>query len=347
MVSLNSYVDRGKAVVATAQRRAPWFDHLARAASRYKRDSGDRLAAALTYYAFLSVFPLLLLALSVLGYVLARDPDLQVRALATLGKNFPGVYDGLQENLDRAMERRRAAGLVGLAGLLWAGLGWLGAMRDSLRLMWHHDLGTGNLAQKKAVDLATMLGLGVTLGLSVLITGVFAGSASWVLNRMGLVDHGLPTTIVTALVAFAIGVLADVALFAFLFTRLPRIDRPRRTVLRGALFAAVGFGVLKFAGRFYIAHFISAGSKVFGTFAVVAGLLVWINLFSRFVLYAAAWTVTAPYNDDASPSGTSSPEAAKAAGLSDAQVQAIGEPGVDAGSVLTKEPAADARSAPA
>jgi len=286
---------------------------------------------------------LMLLALSVLGYVLSRDPVLQVKALRAMSGYFPGVYDGLESNLNELLLRRRSAGVIGLAGLLWAGLGWLDAMRDSLRLMWHHDLDAGNIAKKKAVDVATLLGLGVTIGLSLTITGVFAASARWVLGRIRLGEHGVPTMIAAGAVAFVVGILADVALFGYLFTRLPRIRRPRRTVLRGALFAAVGFGFLKFAGRFYIAHFVSQGSKVFGTFAVLAGLLVWINLFSRFVLFAAAWTVTGPYNDDVLPSGTSSTGAAKAAGLSEAQVEAICEPGVESAAVLGKEPLAGAK----
>ena len=342
MVSLSALLDPPRRTLAAARRRMPWLDHLVRAGARYRRDSGDRLAAALSYYAFLSFFPLLLLALSVMGYLLARDPAMQQRWLAAVGGYLPGVYGGLQSNLDAALQSRQAAGLIGLVGLAWAGLGWLDAMRDSLRLMWHHDTGMGNVVRKKVVDLATLLGLGLTGAASLLVTGVFGSSAGWALDRVGLSGSGLPTRIAVKLLAFCVGVGADTALFAYLFTRLPRLGRPLRTVLRGAVFAAFGFGIMKIAGSSYIAHFVSRGSRVFGTFAVVAGLLVWINIVSRFVLYAAAWTVTAPYNDDALPSGTSSPAAALAAGLSPTQARAISEPGVPAGSVLSKEPVAGA-----
>jgi membrane protein len=338
MMSLSAVLDPPRRFVASSRQRAPWLDHLIRAAGRYRRDNGDRLAASLTYYAFLSFFPLLLLALSVMGFLFARDPGLQARWLKTLSDYLPGVYADLEQNFNAVLLSRRTAGVIGLVGLAWAGLGWLDAMRDALRLMWHHDVGMGNIARKKALDLVTLLGLGLTIGLSLVITGGFAASAGWALDRVGISGGGFVATAAAAVVAFAIGVVADTALFAYLFTRLPRLDRPLRTVARGAVFAAVGFGILKIAGRSYMAHFVTQGSKVFGTFAVIAGLLVWINLVSRFVLYAAAWTVTAPYDDDAMPSGTSSPAAARAAGLSEAQEQAIQEPGVPAGSVLTKEP---------
>lgn len=338
MVSINSVLDPPRRGLAYAERRLPWFDHLVRAGSRYRKDNGDRLAASLTYYAFLSFFPLMLLVISIMGFVLVGNPDLQARWLKTISDYLPGVYDGLASNLKLALDRRKSAGLIGIVGLLWAGLGWLDAMRDSLRIMWHHDTSMGNIAVKKAVDLATLIGLGLTIALSLLVTGVFAASAGWTMDQVGLQGHGLPTKATAFAVAFGVGVLADTALFVFLFTRLPKLVRPRRTVIRGALFAAVGFGLLKIAGRFYIAHFVARGSRVFGTFAVIAGLLVWINIVSRFALYAAAWTVTAPYDDDAMPSGTSSPGAAAAAGLSQAQAQAIAEPGVPAGSVLSKEP---------
>lgn len=337
MVSLSSVLEPPRKALASARRRTPALDHLVRAGARYRKDNGDRLAASLSYYGFLSFFPLILLALSVIGYVLAHDPAMRDRWLHPMSANLPGIYGGLETNLASVLQRRQAAGIVGLVGLAWAGLGWLDAMRDSLRLMWHHDLGMGNIARKKAVDLVTLLGLGVTIVLSLLITGGFAASSGWALERVGLSGTGWPATAAAGALAFLIGVVADTALFGYLFTRLPRLDRPLRTVVRGALFGAVGFGILKVVGRSYIAHFVTQGSKVFGTFAVIAGLLVWINLVSRFVLYAAAWTVTAPYDDDALPSGTSSPAAARAAGLTQAQAQAIAEPGVPAGSVLSKE----------
>lgn len=324
--------------VDAARSRSAWLDHLVQAGARYQRDAGDRLAASITYYAFLSFFPLMLLALSLLAFLVDRDPALRAQLLETLNSNLPGVYEGITDSVNAAVESRRSIGVIGILGLLWAGLGWLDALRESLRVMWHHDIGMGNIAKKKAVDVVTLLLLGATLVLSLLVTGGLSASASWVLGRIGLYGHSNVAIIATTLLGFLIGVITDTALFGFFFTRLPRIGEPFRRIARGALFAAVGFGLLKFAGRYYVANFMQRGGRAFGVFAVVAGLLIWMNLVARFTLYAAAWTVTAAYADDVLPSGTSSPAAAVAAGLTEAQSEAIQQDGVSADSLLSKQP---------
>ena len=88
---------------------------------------------------------------------------------------------------------------------------------------------------------------------------------------------------------------------------------PFRRVLRGALLAAVLFEVLKRVGAIYIDR--TTENPLYGIFAVVVGLLVWINLVSRLFLLCAAWTVTAPYDSDVEPSGTANAEAAREAGI--------------------------------
>ena len=80
----------GEAVIAAQRRRRPWFDHLARAGGRYQRVHGDLLAAGVTYYAFLGLFPVLLLAASVVGLILAGDALLQQELFDAILETFPG-----------------------------------------------------------------------------------------------------------------------------------------------------------------------------------------------------------------------------------------------------------------
>jgi membrane protein len=270
-----------------------WLDHLFRAAARYKEDCGDRLAAAVTYYGFLSLFPLLLLGVSVLGFVLAGDPLTSREVVDAMQRSLPGVGEVVSENLASVTEHRRGAGLIGLAGLTWSGLGWVSAFRESLRAVWHQDQVRVNIAKRKLLDLLTLAGLGLTLLVSLGV--VAAGSALFA------------GTLVGPVVSLALGLVADTLLFGYLFTRLPRSNRPLRRVLRGALFGAAGFALLKGVGTFYVARTVTSGAEVYGTFAVVVGLLVWINLASRFTLFAAAWTVTGERDSDVRPSGTAEP----------------------------------------
>ena len=100
-----------------------------------------------------------------------------------------------------------------------------------------------------------------------------------------------------------------------MFTRLPRVKTPVIRVLRAAVFGAVGFEILKFIGAFYVARTTSKGEATYGTFAVVVGLLLFLNLISRLILLTAAFAVTAPYDSDVAPSGTADREQARKAGI--------------------------------
>ena len=298
---------------ATAVRRKrPFVDHLIRAFGRYQADGGDRLAASVTFFGFLSFFPLLALSFSILGFVLHGNEG----ALETVGREvesfFPGLIGEGGISLDEVASSRKAAGLVGLAGLLFAGLGWIDALREAIRSVWHQNVKAGNFVKKKIVDILILAGLGVTLLASLAVSTVAGAATSAVLELVGIEDNPAAGVLVTVL-GIALALLTDVVMVLYLFIRLPRVQTPWRRVVKGALFAAVGFEILKFVGQFYIAR--TTANPVYGTVAIAVGLLVWINLVVRFLLFSAAWTVTGPFDSDIPPSGTSSPENARKAGI--------------------------------
>jgi membrane protein len=100
-----------------------------------------------------------------------------------------------------------------------------------------------------------------------------------------------------------------------MFTRLPRVSTPFRKIVKSAVFGAIGFEVIKFAGAFYVARTTTKGEATYGAFAVVVGLLLFLNLISRWILLTAAFAVTKPYDSDALPSGTATKEQARKAGI--------------------------------
>src|ERR1700712_912939 len=281
-------IDAVQSGVTTVRERRPFLDHFIRAFSRYQSDAGDRLAASVTYFGFLSFFPLIALAFSVAGFVVDAYPDAQRQLAEQINTFLPGLADKL--DVTTLGQAKVATGLVGLVGLLFAGLGWIDALREAIRTMWHHNVQAGNVVVKKLVDIAVLVGLGLTLLASVVVTGV----------ALRVVGIGL-------------AVLVDFAVFIYLFTRLPRLSTPFRRVFKGALLGAVGLEILKVVGSLLVSR--TTNNPVYGAFAVVVGLLIWINLVSRFVLFTAAWTVTAPYDTDVPPSGTADPESARKAGI--------------------------------
>ena len=299
------------ALLQRARDARPALDHVVRAYQRYTADAGDRQAAAVTFFGFLSFFPVLALAASLLSYFLG---DAAVGEVVDQVNSYaPGLATqlGLQDILS-SNTKAGAAGLLGLVGLLYSGLGWVDALREAVRTMWHHNVQEGNLLVKKAKDVVILVGLGLTVVLSVAVsaaTGAFTGVA---LHLVGLQDTFLALA-VAKVVGIALGLLASTALFLYLFLRLPRVAAPFRRVLRGALLAAVLFEVLKRVGAIYIER--TTHNPLYGAFAVIVGLLVWINIVSRVLLLCAAWTVTAPYDSDVPPSGTADAETAREAGI--------------------------------
>jgi membrane protein len=231
--------------------------------------------------------------MSVLGFALHRDPDLQARIVTSIGESLPGVGAVLTDNLAKVQEHRQSTGVIGLAGLLLAGFGGIDAIRASLRVMWHQDPRVGNIVRTKLQDLVTLAGLGATLLASFGVTAVGAGLLG---GRLGGVADRV--------VALLFGLAADTALFVYLFRRLPRIAWPWRRVLRGALFGAVGFTVLKLLATSYVGRTTTRSTELYGALGAVIGVLVGINLIARLVMFTAAWTVTEPGSDDVLPSAT-------------------------------------------
>jgi membrane protein len=300
-----------KVLFTRAREKRPAFDHVVRAASRYQADTGDRLAAAVTFFGFLSFFPLLAATASLLAVV---APDTAATTVAQQVDSFsPGLAEQL--GLEETLRNNTAVGLTGLfslAGLLYAGLGWVDALREALRTMWHQNVKAGNIVKKKLTDVVVLAGLGATLLFSVVVSAAAGAFSDVALGLVGLEGRLVARVLVTG-VGTALALFTSTLLFLYLFIRLPKVETPWRRILRGAVLAAVLFEVLKRLGAIYIQG--TTENPLYGAFAVVVGLLVWINLVSRMLLFCAAWTVTAPYNSDVRPSGTADPEQAQKAGI--------------------------------
>lgn len=265
--------------------------HVVRAYSRYTADAGDRLAAAVTFFAFLSFFPLVALAFGLAGYAAAVDEHARQQVLQAMSTIFPGLIGKGpgRIDVDALATARATTTAIGIAGLLYSGLGWVDALREAIGAMWREKVDAGNLVKRKARDVLVLGVLGATLLLSLAVTAVGASATSWLLGQLGASD-GWAANAALKVVATVLAVAADTGVFLFVFVRLPRVAVPWRRAVRGAVFAAVGYELLKIVGSVYVAH--TTRNPVYGTFAVVVGLLVWINLVSRFLLFSVAWTAT-------------------------------------------------------
>lgn len=258
--------------------------------ARYQADGGDRLAAGVTYFGFLSFFPLVALAFAVLGYVVAGDSALQRDVERSLSSYLPGLIgNGPHQISVRDVAATKAgAGVVGLVGLLVAGLGWIAALRQSIRIIWHEDPKDAGFLRSKLRDLTALLVIGVGVLSSVAVSAAATAVTDQLLRWVGLSAAGVGA-VLTPVLAVLVGIAVDTLVLAYLFTLVPRTPGGWRRVWRGALLGAVALEVLKLIGTFLVAR--TTSNPLYGTFAVVVGLLVWINVISRVLMLAACWTV--------------------------------------------------------
>ncbi|MET7332369.1 YihY/virulence factor BrkB family protein [Nonomuraea sp. NPDC005650] len=278
----------GRGKVTRWRERRPALDHGIRAVRRYQFQSGDLLAGAVTYFAFLSFFPLVALAYAVLGFAVATSETTRKALEQAIAERLPGI--ATQLNLDAIGGAREAAGIIGLLGLLYAGLGALDALRQALREMSMTTASPPGFLMGKVRDLVSIVLIGVTMIASVLVAG-FATTATDKVMEFVFGSESALATWVLRLAGVAASVAADWLLFLILLGWVDRPARSFRLIAKGALLGAIGFGVLKQAATLLLGHTLS--NPVYGTFAVIVGLLIWINFSARLVLYVAAWTATA------------------------------------------------------
>ncbi|TMR98043.1 YihY/virulence factor BrkB family protein [Nonomuraea basaltis] len=273
------------------------IDHLIRAVQRYQLQFGDRLAGAVTYFAFLSFFPLVALSYAVLGFVVATSETTRDALEAAIVERLPGI--ATQLDLDAIAKAKAAAGIIGLLGLLYAGLGALDALRGALREMSMTTEPPLGFLAGKLRDLASLVMLGVTMITSVLVAGFATTATDNVMNFLFGSESALATVgLRVAGVAASVG--ADWLLFLILLGWVARPTQPFRVIAKGALLGAIGFGLLKQVATLLLGQ--TLANPVYGTFAVIVGLLIWMNFSARLVLYVAAWTATAGFCPPPSPS---------------------------------------------
>lgn len=287
-----SVVDRVKARIAQLRARSPLADHAFRTQEHFSEVKGGQQAAGVTYFGFLSVFPVLALAFFAVGYVAKVFPDAQDALIKAIGEVLPGlVGDGAnQVPLEDIQGAAGAVGLIGLVGVLYAGLGWLSSLQTALIVVF----GMPERLQPKFVagklrDLASLVVLGVVLMVSVSASSVLTRMSRQVLDWLGL---GAGLGWLVTILALAFGLAASALLFFLMFRILARPPVPAKALWSGAWLGAIGFEVLKQLSGLLLVS--TKGQPAFQAFGIALILLVWINYFSRVVLYAAAWAQTAP-----------------------------------------------------
>jgi len=241
-------------------------------------DRCPQFAAAISYYALLSIFPAAIVMTAIFGLVISDD-EAQTRVVDFLFQNLPlseaegrGDLESIVNGVTRKFE---AVGLLGVVGLLWSASALMGAVRNAFAVVWGTEHDRPPL-RGKALDLMLFLGLGLLIGLSLLVT-VLRGLAVDFGQDLGLPGRALEAALDASgfLIPFTLGLIA----FAVVFVVLPHPRQRLRDVWPGVVLAAVGYELAKRGFALYL--------DSFGNFAAVYGSLVAVIVFLVFIYIAA------------------------------------------------------------
>ena len=259
------------------QRRHRWAGFPLAVVYKFFDDQGGYLAALITYYGFLSLFPLLLLAVTILGFVLQGDPELQQKVLGSALQQFPVVGAQLRDNV----QAMRGSGLglaVGILVSVSGGLGFAQASTTALNRVW------GVPRNERATPLISR-----ARGLAVLVVIAAAVVLTTVLSALGASAEHFGADLGAGVRVLAIGLsfVANVVMFVLVFRLLTARQIPTRDMLSGAVIAGVGWQVLLTGGTLYVAHKLRGATEVYGVFGLVLGLIAWIYLEAVLIVLSA------------------------------------------------------------
>ncbi len=231
---------------------------------KYVDDYGGYLAALIAYYAFVSLFPLLLLFSTILSFVLTGHPELQQQLISSALHEFPVVGDQLSN--PKRIGGGAAGLVVGIVGSVYGGLGIAQALQYAMNTAWgvpRNSRPNPLLARGRSLLLVATAGLAV-IGTTVLsaVGGIGAGSFGPVLRVLALLAS----------------VALNAVVFVFVFQIATSRELATRDVVPGAVTAAVVWQLLQSFGVVYVEHVVKNASATNGVFALVLGLIAFLYL---------------------------------------------------------------------
>jgi YihY family inner membrane protein len=253
------------------QQQRAWIAFPYAVMKKFGDDQAGNLAALIAYYGFLSLFPLMLVLVTLLGLLLRNNPELQDAIRTSALANFPVLGEQISNNVHSLRGSGLALG-IDLALSLWAGLGVMKVMQTAMNAVWNVPYRhRPNFWVSLLRAIIMLLVLGVITIASAAAGSVGGGSDNLLLGIFGI----------------AMSVVLNLVLFLLAFRILTTEDVTWGDVLPGALVAALAWTTLQAIGGYIVSHQLQGASDTYGTFAIVIGLLAWIYLGAQVTLVAA------------------------------------------------------------
>ncbi|WP_299024219.1 YihY/virulence factor BrkB family protein [uncultured Thermanaerothrix sp.] len=299
---LAQFANQGYLKIRTLYRRANRLSrgslHIIRlTVLRFSQARGAEAAASLSYYALFSLFPLLLILISVLGFVLRREDAYQI-TLNLVVELMPGAQSLIERTLQEVLSRRSTYGLIGLLGALWSATGFFNTLVRHINYAWQ-GVKPRDLLRTRLMALFIVLIIILLLILSLASTPLIN-----LLRQSHLpVHNGVPLeqtllwTALSTLVPWTFTFLMFLGLYAW----IPNTSVRWRAVFSGALFAALGWEVAKRAFVFYLSSGWARYELIYGSLGTVVVFMIWMYVSSLITLLGAHLTATIDENGKLAP----------------------------------------------
>jgi membrane protein len=258
------------------QRRHEWAGAPLAVIYKFHDDQGLYLAALIAFYGFLSLFPLLLLFTSILGFVLQNNPELQARILDSTLSQFPVI--GQQLGDPQGVRGSGVALVVSVFVAVYGALGVAHAIQHAMNVTWAVPRCRRPNPFHLRVRSVVLIAIG---GLATIFATVLSGLAS------SATAFGADLDWLSAVLIIVAAVAVNTAVFVVGFWICVASNRSLRSLLPGALTAAVIWQLLQLGGTAYVSHVVKNNDDTYGAFALVLGLIGWIFLASVAVVFSA------------------------------------------------------------
>jgi membrane protein len=256
------------------QRRRPPFAFVVAVWKKFGDDRAGYLAALIAYYAFVAIFPLLLVLDTVLAIAVRHDPGLRDRLLSSALSAYPLIGEQIQHSV-HPLQSTGIALAVGLIGALIGARGVAMAMQNALNEVWAVPL-----ERRPAFPWSTLrsIGLIIVVGVGQIFTALLTGVA-------GGLGHVLPGALAAA-GTVALSFVANIGVFWLAFRLAAAREVSWRALRLGAVISAAFWQILLLLGGLIVAHLLEHSSALYGVFGVVLGMLAWLYLQAQVTLYA-------------------------------------------------------------
>ncbi|HEX8306729.1 MAG TPA: YhjD/YihY/BrkB family envelope integrity protein [Jatrophihabitans sp.] len=262
------------------QRRHRWAGMPLAVLYKFIDDQGNVLAALITYYAFISLFPLLLLLVTVLGYALHGNEHLQLQVLNSALSQFPVIGDQLRTNID-PLHGKVIGLVVGILGSMYGGLGVAQACQNAMNKVWavpRHA--RPNVFRARGISLLLLMLLGTGVLATTILSGLTTSAGA----------YGIGLSIGARILSTVLSVAVNAVLFMVAFQLMTAEHITLAQVRGGALAAAICWQLLQVVGTYYVAHDLKDASATYGVFGLVLGAIAWIYLGALVIVMSAEYS---------------------------------------------------------